>query len=55
MTGGIFKGAPRRVHSGADRAPDRQDQRRRLGNGKYSLVHARFAQRGRLPCATPER
>ena len=26
-----------------------------LGNGKCSLVHARFAQRGRLPCATPER
>ena len=33
----------------------RQDHRRRLGNGACSLVHARFAQRGRLPGATPER
>ena len=54
----FFKGAQRRIHSGADRAPDRQDRRRRrrrLGNGKCSLVHAWFAQRGRLPSATPER
>ena len=28
---------------------------RRLGNDTYSFVCARFAQRGRLPCATPER
>jgi hypothetical protein len=38
----FFKGIARRIHSGADRAPVQQ-------------VFARFAQRGRSPCAAVRR
>jgi hypothetical protein len=51
----FLRATPGRLHSGADRAPVWQDHHRCLGHGTYSFVCARFAQRGRLPCATPER